>query len=161
MVSSGLRKRNFALIGAGPVGIFLSYLLLERGHNVTLFEAGGRDSESTCLNLSDYIFKTKSKIPSGVHRVGGASNLWKRRVSEFSSETFNRVDENGEREWPLDFKDLEHANSLLFKLLDSESLRDKDHMEKYCKQLIRDLPEPLHLNLFRFCDENFFTSLLR
>ena len=160
MVSSELRKRNFALIGAGPVGIFLSYLLIERGHNVTLFEAGGRDSESTSLNLTDYIFKTKSKIPSGVHRVGGASNLWKRRVSEFSSETFNRVDENGEREWPLDFKDLEHANSLLFKLLDSESLRDKDHMEKYCKQLIQGLPEPLQLNLFRFCDEDFFTSLL-
>lgn len=160
MVSSEFRKRNFALIGAGPVGIFLSYLLIERGHNVTLFEAGGRDSESTCLNLSDYVFKTKSKIPSGVHRVGGASNLWKRRVSEFSSETFNRVNENGERAWPLDFKDLQQANSLLFKLLDGEGLRDKDYIDKYCKHIVQVLPERLHLNLFRFCDEDFFTSLL-
>jgi len=160
MVSSKMRRRNFALIGAGPVGIFLSYLLIERGHNVTLFEAGGRDAESTNLNLNDYIFKTKSKIPIGVHRVGGASNLWKRRVSEFSSDTFNRVDENGEREWPLDFKDLEQANSLLFELLDGEGLRDKDHMEKYCHQLVQSLPKPLQLNLFRFCDEDFFTSLL-
>ena len=160
MVSSEMRKKNFALIGAGPVGIFLSYLLIERGHNVTLYEAGGRDSESTTLNFSDYIFKTKSKIPSGVHRVGGASNLWKRRVSEFSSDTFNRVDKDGEREWPLDFKDLEQANSILFDLLDGERLRDKDHMEKYCDQLVQSLPKPLQLNLFRFCDEDFFTSLL-
>jgi len=160
MVSSEMSRKNFALIGAGPVGIFLSYLLIERGHNVTLYEAGGRDSESTTLNLSDYIFKTKSKIPSGVHRVGGASNLWKRRVSEFSSDTFNRVDKDGEREWPLDFKDLEQANSLLFDLLDGERLRDKDYLEKYCDQLVKSLPEPFQLNLFRFCDEHFFTSLL-
>jgi len=160
MVSSEMRRRNFALIGAGPVGIFLSYLLIKKGHKVTLFEAGGRDSESTTLNLSDYIFKTKSKIPSGVHRVGGASNLWKRRVSEFSSDTFNRVDKDGEREWPLEFQDLEQANSLLFDLLDGEGLRDNDYVEKYCHHLVQSLPEPLQLNLFRFCDEDFFTSLL-
>ena len=83
MDNSNPDVKNFGLIGAGPVGIFLSFLLIEKGYKVTLYEAGSRDSESTNLNLSNYVFKTKSKMPSGVHRVGGASNLWKRRVSEF------------------------------------------------------------------------------
>jgi hypothetical protein len=152
--------KNFALIGAGPVGIFLSYLLIEKGHRVTLYEAGGRDAETTNLNLSHYIFKTKSKIPSGVHRVGGASNLWKRRVSEFSSEAFNRIDKNGNRVWPIEFSKLEKANTLLFSLLDEEGLGDKDYLEKYFNQAHLELPAPLELTLFRFCDENYFTSLL-
>jgi hypothetical protein len=110
--------------------------------------------------LSHYIFKTKSKIPSGVHRVGGASNLWKRRVSEFSSEAFNRIDKNGNRVWPIEFSKLEKANALLFSLLDEEGLGDKDYLEKYFNQAHLELPAPLKLTLFRFCDENYFTSLL-
>ena len=70
-----LQIKDFALVGAGPVGIFLSHLLVQKGYKVTLYEAGGRDSENLSLNLNRYIFKTKSKIPNGVHRVGGASNL--------------------------------------------------------------------------------------
>jgi hypothetical protein len=152
--------KNFGLVGAGPVGIFLSYLLIEKGHKVTLYEAGGRETETINLNLSHYIFKTKSKIPSGVHRLGGASNLWKRRVSEFSSYAFNRIDKNGDRVWPLEFDDLEKANALLFSLLDKEGLRDKDFTEKYFHNVRLELPAPFELNLFRFCDEDFFTSLL-
>jgi hypothetical protein len=98
--------RNFGLIGAGPVGIFLSSLLVQKGHKITLYEAGNNESETRNLNLSHYIFKTKSKIPDGVHRVGGGSNLWKRRVSEFSSEVFNRHDHFGNRIWPIDFHEL-------------------------------------------------------
>jgi malate/lactate dehydrogenase len=80
MSNADSEYRNIGLIGAGPVGIFLSYLLVQKGHKVTLYEAGNTESETRNLNLSHYIFKTKSKIPSGVHRVGGGSNLWKRRV---------------------------------------------------------------------------------
>jgi hypothetical protein len=152
--------KNFGLIGAGPVGIFLSYLLIEKGHRVTLYEAGGREAETANLNLGHYIFKTKSKIPSGVHRVGGASNLWKRRVSEFSAEAFNRIDKNGNRLWPIEFSELEKANALLFSLVGEEGLGDKDYLEKYFNQAHLELPAPLKLTLFRFCDENYFTSLL-
>jgi len=84
MIADDQEVKDFALIGAGPVGIFLSHLLVSKGHRVVLYEAGDRDAETINLNLDDYVFKTKSKMPSGVHRVGGASNLWKRRVSEFS-----------------------------------------------------------------------------
>jgi choline dehydrogenase-like flavoprotein len=160
MNNSNPGVKNFGLVGAGPVGIFLSFLLIEKGHKVTLYEAGGRESESTNLNLSNYVFKTKSKIPSGVHRVGGASNLWKRRVSEFSSEAFNRVDEKGNRVWPIDFDDLRKAYAYLFTLLDREGLGDQEYMKKYCNQLSSDMPLIFGLNLFRFCDEGFFKSLL-
>ena len=63
MDNSNPDVKNFGLIGAGPVGIFLSFLLIEKGYKVTLYEAGSRDSESTNLNLSNYVFKTKSKMP--------------------------------------------------------------------------------------------------
>lgn len=160
MVYLNREVKNFGLVGAGPVGIFLSYLLIEKGHKVTLYEAGGRESESTNLNLSHYIFKTKSKMPSGVHRLGGASNLWKRRVSEFSSNTFNRIDEKGNRMWPIEFNELEKANALLFSLIDKEGLGDKEYIEKYLRKVHFELPAPLELTLFRFCDQEYFTSLL-
>jgi hypothetical protein len=160
MNNSNPDVKNFGLIGAGPVGIFLSFLLIEKGHKVTLYEAGSRETESTNLNLSNYVFKTKSKMPSGVHRVGGASNLWKRRVSEFSSDAFNRIDEKGNRVWPIDFDDLKKANAHLFSLLDREGLGDQEYMNKYCNQLDSELPPKFGLNLFRFCDESFFNSLL-
>jgi hypothetical protein len=160
MENSNPQVKNFGLIGAGPVGIFLSHLLVEKGHKVTLYEAGGRESESTNLNLSNYVFKTKSKMPSGVHRVGGASNLWKRRVSEFSSGCFNRIDLKGDRVWPIDFDKLKEANAHLFILLDKEGLGDLDYLNKHFYRFNFKMPPNLTLNLFRFCDESFFSSLL-
>jgi hypothetical protein len=160
MISSVSESRNFGLIGAGPVGIFLSYLLVNQGHKVTLYEAGEWDSESANLNLHNYIFRTKSKIPDGAHRVGGASNLWKRRVSEFSSVAFNRLDENKKREWPIGLSDLEKANEYLFSLLHESGLRDNEYIERYFSKIVDELPKPFALTLFRFCDENFFVDLL-
>jgi hypothetical protein len=160
MAKSERECRNFGLIGAGPVGIFLSYLLVQKGHKVTLYEAGNIESETRNLSLSHYIFKTKSKIPSGVHRVGGASNLWKRRVSEFSSEVFNRRDNNGKRIWPIDFQELEVANEKLFKYLDASGLRDHEFLDSYLSKVGGELAHLVSLNLYRFCDENFFTNLL-
>jgi hypothetical protein len=160
MDNSNPQVKNFGLIGAGPVGIFLSHLLIEKGHKVTLYEAGGRETESANLNLSNYVFKTKSKMPSGVHRVGGASNLWKRRVSEFSSDSFNRIDEKGNRVWPIDFDKLNKANAHLFSLLDKEGLGDLSYLKKHFYQLDSEMSSKFALNLFRFCDESFFRSLL-
>ena len=160
MTPSDREIRNFALIGAGPIGIFLSHLLISKGHKVTLYEAGDRDAETNNLNLDKYIFQTKSKIPNGVHRVGGASNLWKGRVSEFSPEVFNRTDENGNRVWPIDFNFLEEANKYLFGLLDKSGLRDRDYMDKYLDGINHQMPQPFDLNLFRFNDENFFKAIL-
>lgn len=160
MIADDQEVKDFALIGAGPVGIFLSHLLVSKGHRVVLYEAGDRDAETTNLNLDNYVFKTKSKIPSGVHRVGGASNLWKRRVSEFSTQVFNRNDKDGKRIWPLDFEVLEKANEILFTHLGEPGLRDQDYREKYFNEIDRELPGSLDLNLFRFSEENFFIKLL-
>ena len=150
MAKSERECRNFGLVGAGPVGIFLSYLLVEKGHKVTLYEAGNNKSETRNLNLSHYIFKTKSKIPSGVHRVGGASNLWKRRVSEFSSEVFNRLDNGGKRIWPIDFQELQIANGKLFNYLDASGLRDHEFLESYLSEVEGELAHLVSLNLYRF-----------
>lgn len=160
MIADDQEVKDFALIGAGPVGIFLSHLLVSKGHRVVLYEAGDRDSETRNLNLDDYIFKTKSKMPSGVHRVGGASNLWKRRVSEFSPQVFNRNDKDGNKVWPIDFKVLEKANEILFKYLDELGLSDQDYQDKYFGEIDRELPGQLELNLFRFSEGNFFKNLL-
>lgn len=161
MINSGSEYRNFGLVGAGPVGIFLSYLLIQKGHKVTLYEAGDIESETRNLNLSHYIFKTKSKIPSGVHRVGGGSNLWKRRVSEFSAEVFNRNDSNEKRIWPIDFHELENANEKLFSLLDKSGFRDNKFLDSYLNEVGKEIGQIFNLNLFRFCEENYFVNLLR
>lgn len=160
MNNSGTEYRNFGLVGAGPVGIFLSYLLIQKGHKVTLYEAGNTESENRNLNLSHYTFKTKSKIPSGVHRVGGGSNLWKRRVSEFSSDVFNRNDHSGKRIWPIEFDELENANEKLFGFLDSSGFRDNQFLNSYLGEVGEEIGQIFSLNLFRFCDENYFVNLL-
>jgi hypothetical protein len=160
MDNLGVGSRNFGLVGAGPVGIFLSYLLVQKGHKVTLYEAGNTESETRNLNLSHYIFKTKSKIPNGVHRVGGGSNLWKRRVSEFSTEVFNRCDYSGKRIWPIDSRELENANEKLFKFLDTSGLRDNQFLDSYLGEVGEEIGQIFSLNLFRYCDENYFVNLL-
>ena len=153
-------KKNIGIIGAGPVGIYLSYLLVQKGHRVTLYEAGNMDLESSNLNMSHYIFKTKSKIPKGVHRVGGGANLWKRRVSEFAPEVFNRTSLTGERVWPIEFQELEIANEKLFKELHPSGLRDQDFLNIFLNEADHSFPRSLNLVLYRFCEQNFFNNLL-
>jgi hypothetical protein len=153
-----MKSKDFALIGAGPVGIYLSHLLIQKGHKVTLYEAGSCTSESADLNINNYIFETKSKIPNGVHRVGGGSNLWKRRISEFSPSVFTRRDENGNPIWPMELNALERANKSLFSSLHVSGLGDREYLEKH--NLQTEEVSQLSLNLFRFCEENFFKDLL-
>jgi len=74
---------RIGVIGAGPVGIYFSKLCLDMGLEVTLIEAGGFPEESLHLNRSKYIFTSPSAMPTGVHKIGGGSNLWRGRISEF------------------------------------------------------------------------------
>ena len=84
---------HIAIIGAGPIGIYLTDQLLKQGWNVHLFEAGFEFEESDHLNLKHYIFTTESAIPKNVHRVGGGTNFWRGRLSEFQSKDFsNRLE---------------------------------------------------------------------
>ncbi|HEY6436902.1 MAG TPA: FAD-dependent oxidoreductase, partial [Ignavibacteriaceae bacterium] len=35
-----MKKKNIAIVGAGPAGLSAAYKLVEKGHKVTVFEAG-------------------------------------------------------------------------------------------------------------------------
>lgn len=151
---------NFAIIGAGPVGIFLSYLLVSKGKTVSLYEAGGFGIESDALNLSKYIFQTKSKIPNGVHMVGGASNLWHGRISEFSKTAFNRIDGNGKREWPISEEKIDEAWGQFWDLIHPSRQRDLEFLTSNYYAAMTNIGENLELKLYRFCDPDYFRRLL-
>lgn len=151
---------NIAIVGAGPVGIFLAYLLVSKGKTVNLYEAGDFGIESDALNLSKYIFKTKSKIPSGVHMVGGASNLWHGRISEFSTTAFNRIDRNGDREWPISEEKINLAWSQFWDLIHPSGQRDFEFSASNFEAALKDVGRNLELKLFRFCDPEYFKRLL-
>ena len=80
---------------------------LDRGYKVTLIDSGNFSEESNLLTKKNYLFRTPSSIPDGVHRIGGGSTQWAGRISEFLVEDF--------RDWPLKKSDLETHYQTLYK----------------------------------------------
>ena len=62
---------KIAIIGGGPIGIYLSTLLLDLNHEIHLFESGNHQSESKFLNPDSYNFLEPTKMPAQVHRLYG------------------------------------------------------------------------------------------
>ena len=85
------------VVGGGPVGILFSKLCLEFGFEVILIDAGGKTEESSHLSKKNYKFKSPSSIPEGVHKIGGGSNYWRARISEFQEDDFNHQDLSGHK----------------------------------------------------------------
>ncbi len=67
---------NIAIVGAGPVGIYLAKLFLDDGHKITLIDSGNLNEESRLLTAKNYTFQTESSMPVGVHRVGRTLKLY-------------------------------------------------------------------------------------
>jgi hypothetical protein len=116
-----LPKNVVFIIGAGPNGILASKILLSHGFEVNLIEAGTRFEEAH-LNLSSYRWKAKSKMPKGVHQVGGGTAKWHGRLSKFPEEIFTRSGEIYAGSWPIKHDEFETFYVQLLNLLKIEKL---------------------------------------
>lgn len=144
---------NIAIVGAGPVGIYLAKLFLDDGHKITLIDSGNLNEESRLLTAKNYTFLTESSMPVGVHRVGGGSLKWHGRISEFTSEDFLT--------WPFDKSELQKHYGELYRFLNTEYLTDDKIIEKYFLNESQELYPELKLRSFRFCDPGFFIKLFK
>ena len=142
---------NIAIVGAGPVGIYLAKLFLDDGYKIILIDSGNLNEESRLLTAKNYIFQTESSMPVGVHRVGGGSLQWHGRISEFTSEDFLT--------WPFNKSELQKHYGELYRFLNAENLTDDEIIEKYFLNASQELYPELKLRSFRFCDPKFFIKL--
>ncbi len=150
-----------AVIGAGPIGIYVSRLLLAQGHEVQLFECGDYLHESNLLTQNSYIFKTKSAMPQNVHRVGGGSNYWHARFGEFLSEDFSQLSSLKIAGWPLKKASLiEHYKRVSYEL-SADAMSDDEYIDRYFSTQKYLLGEKLDLRVFRFAEEYSFVSKLK
>ena len=147
------------VIGAGPVGIFFTKLLLDKGTKVTLIESGGIKGESNLLKRDKYIFETESALPPGVHRIGGGSTKWRGRLSEFLDNDFHRVSETGEKVWPFDKNELVRHYNKVYNFLGAGNLTDEQIIGKFFLNETNSLPSDLYLRSFRYCKPDFFVNL--
>jgi hypothetical protein len=142
---------NVAVVGAGPVGIYFTKLCLDKGYKVTLIDSGNFSGESNLLTKKNYLFRTPSSIPDGVHRIGGGSTQWAGRMSEFLVEDFH--------DWPMKKSDLETHYQTLYKFLNVGELDDQEVIDEFFAYESNNLPSELKLRSFRFCKPNFFMNL--
>lgn len=150
---------SIVVIGAGPVGIFFTKLLLDKGIKVILIESGGTRSESKLLKRDKYIFETESAMPPGIHRIGGGSNKWRGRLSEFLDIDFCRVSSTGNKVWPFDKNELVRHYSKVYNYLGLGSLTDKEIISRFFPNEANNLPKDLFLRSFRYCKPGFFVEL--
>jgi hypothetical protein len=109
-------SKSFLVIGGGPVGILSSILLSKKGYEVTLVEAGEVNKEAM-LGSDNYSFKSSSKFPIGVHQLGGGSNFWHGRVSQFSKRALTSI-ESHNSVWPFSIEEYLQAHTELLKFLE-------------------------------------------
>lgn len=144
------------VVGGGPVGILFSKLCLEFGFEVILIDAGGKTEESSHLSKKNYKFKSPSSIPEGVHKIGGGSNYWRARISEFQEDDFNHQDLSGHKLWPFSKSELQPYYKELYKLLGAGEMTDNELATNFFMPVQNKLLPEFNLRTFRFCDPSFF-----
>ena len=150
---------NIAIVGAGPVGIYLAKLSLDKGYTVTLIESGNLNEESSHLSRKKYVFQSLSAIPENVHKIGGGSNQWRGRISEFLPEDFYKAYFGQEFHWPFDKTELERHYKELYSFLNCGVLSDLEIADRYFNDESRKMPNDLILRIFRFCKPDLFIGL--
>lgn len=150
---------DVAVIGAGPTGILAAHKFLESGLTVALIESGNWVNESM-LSKKNYDFYTPSKMPDGVHKLGGASNLWHGRVSRFPKNCLERTDFYGKNIWPINFEIIkkryqELASIVGFKIIEEDNVAlDNLHSCQNCAKTVGK-------SLYQFIKPQFFKELLQ
>lgn len=147
-----------AIVGAGPIGIYVSGLLLNQGHTVHLFESGDYKHESRFLNHDSYKFKAKSAMPKNVHRVGGGSNFWHARFGEFLINDFLTLPSLKISGWCLKKSSLKEHYKIVAKELSGKAFSDEEYIKKNFYLQKELLNEKLDLRVFRFADHYSFVS---
>ena len=150
---------NIAIVGAGPVGIYFAKLCIDKGYKVTLIESGNLNKESLHLTRKKYIFLSPSAIPEGVHKIGGGSNQWRGRISEFLPEDFCKTYSGQEFSWPFDKTELDRHYKKLYKFLNVGELSDSEIEDRYFNDESSKIPSDLMLRIFRFCKTDSFIRL--
>jgi choline dehydrogenase-like flavoprotein len=153
--------KRVAIIGAGPNGITAALELSTFGFQVDLFEAGYSLLESESLSTKNYLFKTPSLMPEGIHRIGGGSNEWIGRIGEFLPLDFESKFESGEGSWPFQFSELSPYYSKLFNWITGENIGDYELAFRNHNKLVLALPPSLEFRTIRYATPDFFVRILR
>lgn len=154
------RPLHVAVIGGGPTGISLSKTLVLDGFQVDLIEAGGREVEGGLLNQKNYIFKTRSLIPSNVHRLGGGSNYWIGRIGEFLPLDFQSISALRKESFPISYEDIKPYYEKAFEELAGKRQLDTSLVEQELKRLNIQIPSMLGLRIIRYSNKSFFKEAL-
>lgn len=145
--------RKIAIIGAGPIGIYLSTLLVESEFEIHLFESGDFERESPNLDMRSYEFMSDSKMPESVHRLFGGANFWKNRVGEFLEKDFDSNGKGRYSRWPFPKKELlpgyENASSFVKNALTSDAKFESDFRNHF--SYLNRFPE-ISIRIHRFAN---------
>ena len=149
------------VVGSGPNGILISSLLIGQAKQVLLIEAGDFNRETALLNRRSYNFITPSKMPEGVHVVGGGSTKWYGRIGEFyNSDYLSHI--NRKQSWLIDQKEMNQYFKQVYKLLLNDERLDAEFIqnEKTLSKFINQILPPFDLRLFRYSYLQTFNELL-
>lgn len=148
------REPSVIIVGSGPNGIYAASRLRQAGFRVTIIEAGFYVGESELLTKDSYEFLSPSKMPEGIHRVGGASAKWHGRYSIFNREDFEKS-WNG-REWNLGLDNLKINYERVLNFLDCDSIDLLLEPEDHENLKGHTFPESWRLRHFAFCNPKRF-----
>ena len=70
-------------------------------------------------------------MPIGVHKVGGGSNLWRGRISEFQDSDFLTLNNSGETLWPFKKEELSTHYKKLYKIFNAGEITDSEVIQNY------------------------------
>ena len=137
---------KIAIIGGGPIGIYLCTLLLDLNHEIHLFESGNYQSDSKFLNQDSYDFLKPTKMPAQVHRLYGGTNYWKSRIGEFLDIDFKSNNSGRWNGWPIAKKELDEGYESALEFLNHDIRRDSQ-LESEFKNKIRHFVENPELSI--------------
>lgn len=145
------------IIGAGPVGIYATKLLLENGLEVSIFESGNVN-ESQKLNRSSYEFRTKSAMPNDVHKIGGGSNLWAGRIGEFTDSDFVE-NVNRDARWPFTKEALQPFYIRVAQDLGADFHSDEKIIDEISELIEQNSLEGFEIRPYQFIKRDIFLNM--